>query len=244
MPVNLQYAAGARWSVLSASELVMRMLSLLGLLFSVLVVACGSDTPTNATEPEDAARSGRDVAVVPATDATDTVVDERVGTDAFVDDAFTRPDLGVGDVTAGTDADAAVAEDTTEPMDAPAPLPDVDSTLALSVVQSARDALDDYCNCDACVSQGFSSAAACRDEVFEGGFELNDCKVGVIEDLGRQADSYLRCMKAAFDAARDCTPECSAVECISCQSAFGRAWSACQREHPTPYARLTQCDET
>jgi hypothetical protein len=221
-----------------------RTASLLGLLLAALLLGCGAEDLPTQTDAQDTARGGRDVAVTPAVDAgIDAAEDAPVATDVLIDDAFTRPDLGPADAGVDASEDTDTERDTAEPMDAPAPLPDVDSALALSVVQAARDALDDYCNCGACVEQGFSSAAACREEVFEGGFELNDCKVAVIEELGRQAESYLRCMKAAFDAGRDCTPECSAVECIGCQSAFGRAWSACQREHPTPYARLTQCDE-
>lgn len=219
--------------------------SILTFLLVAMVAACGDDSgPANDT---DAGRGGGGQRDVPDVAAPD---DTSGDADVLVDDAFIRPDILV-DTTADAEPDAepdvpADAVDTTDTRDVgfdTPPLPDIDSSLALSVVEAARDAIEDYCACEVCVANGFGNEVRCRTTALRGGFELNDCKIEVIEDLGLQAESYLRCMKAAFDSARDCTPECSASECLACESSFGRAWSACQQEYPTAYASLDACED-
>lgn len=207
-------------------------------LLGASLLACGDDGGGGGTDDAGQRDVQREVP---------DVTSDSGSPDVLVDDAFTRPEVAE-DVTDASDADDAAVDDADAAADVEVgfdtpPLPDVDSTLALSVVEAGRDAIEDYCACDRCVSSGFRDEIDCRTNALGGGFELNDCKVDVIEDLGLQAESYLRCMKAAFDNARDCTPECSASECLACDSSFGRAWSACQSEFPTPYASLRACDE-
>lgn len=224
----------------------MRRLCLVLLLPLLTLLACGDDgVPVS---DGDDGRGGGSTRDVPAVDAED----EDAGPDVLIDDAFTRPD-GAGDAgdagDTGGASDAPDAEDSDLQEDTPdvgfdtPPLPDIDSSLALTVVEAARDAVEDYCSCAPCVAAGFGDEVRCRTLALRGGFELNDCKIEVIEDLGLQAEGYLRCMLAAFDEARECTPECSASECLACDSSFGRAWSACQSEFPTAYASLDACED-
>jgi hypothetical protein len=208
---------------------------------ALLSVACADDGDN--AEP-DVSNRDRDVPLAPDTEDVETA-DTLTGVDVIIDDAFTRPDIA-GD-TGPNDAEPedvepedAEPEDVDPDRDVWGPLPETDDSVLLAAVQASREALTSYCEC--CNAAFISDPARCRLNALNGGLEFDECEINALEQAGASAAPYFTCMQAAFNDVRDCTPECSQVACLSCDSAFARATNACNVASPTVGAVLARCE--